>query len=167
MPAKKPAASLLDARQAALLGGPVSISLASHDAGHGPSLTRAYGCRVSADCLEVAVYVCRRRAADLLRDIAAGAPVAAVFSRPSTHETLQLKAARAALRPLDDDDRAAMAAWGAAFAREITALGYSAPFAEAMLAPLRDETVAVVFAPAAAFEQTPGPVAGRRLGAPA
>ncbi|TCJ14975.1 hypothetical protein EZJ19_08840 [Parasulfuritortus cantonensis] len=163
MPSKKTAAPLLDARQAAFLGGPLSIGLASHGADGRPSLSRAYGCRVSADRREVVIYVSRRRAAELLRDVAAGAPVAAVFSRPATHETLQLKAARARVRAVAAADAAAMAASGAAFAAELTALGYPEAFLSAMLAPLRDEAMAVAFCPEGAFEQTPGPAAGRRL----
>lgn len=162
----KPDALLLDTWQAAFLGGPVSIGLASHDADLMPSLARAYGCRVSADHRQVIVYVSRQRAAGLLRDIAAGAPVAAVFSRPKTHVTLQLKASSVRVRPLEPAEHEVMAAYGAAFSGEILALGYPEAFTRAMLAPIRDEAAAIVFDPEAAFEQTPGPGAGRSLGLP-
>ena len=154
---------LLNSAQAAFLRGPVSISAASRDAGLAPSLARVYGCRVSADRREVVLFFSRRRSAAVLRDLQAGSPIAVVFSRPGTHETLQLKAPGARIRPLAPRDRALMRAYGAAFAAEIRELGYLEDFAQALMAPTGDEALAVAFTPAALFEQTPGPHAGRRL----
>ncbi|OYY93674.1 MAG: hypothetical protein B7Y41_10525 [Hydrogenophilales bacterium 28-61-23] len=154
---------LLDAKQAAFLGGPVAINVASHDAAQIPSIARAYGCRISADRREVVVFLSKRCAQAILRDLAAGAPVAAVFSRPKTHETLQIKGARGRIQPLQAGDRAIMRACGAAFSAEIMLLGYSASFSDALMAPANDDAVGVAFMPDAVFEQTPGPKAGMRL----
>lgn len=163
MPRKKATPPLLDAAQAAFLAGPVSIGMASHDADRIPSLSRAFGCRVSPDRREVRVFLSRIHSADLLRDLAAGAPVAAVFSRPLTHETLQLKGQGVDLVALEPGDRAIMLAGAKDFAAELTALGYGETFCRALVAPSGDEAVAAVFTPTALFEQTPGPKAGARL----
>lgn len=157
---------LLNATQAAFLCGPVSIALASHDGNGVPSLSRAFGCRVSPDRCDVVVFLPKRRAEPLLSDLARGSPVAAVFSRPQTHETLQLKATRVRLDELAPGDRDIMRRAGEAFSAELVSLGYSDAFSHAMMAPGADEAVAAVFTPAAVFEQTPGPQAGRRLQPP-
>ncbi|RKT44920.1 hypothetical protein BDD21_2324 [Thiocapsa rosea] len=154
---------LLDQARVEFLLGPVSICLASRDAAGVPSLARAFGCRVTADRLEVAVLVPTRTAEALLRDVTAGAPIAVVFSRPKTHETLQLKAPAARLEPLGPTDRQRMRASGSAFAAELIALGYSAVFSHALVAPSNEDAVAVAFSPTLLFDQTPGPRAGRRL----
>lgn len=163
MPRKTAAPPLLDAAQVAFLAGPVAIGMASHDADRMPSLSRAFGCRVSPDRREVRVFLSRIHSAPLLRDLEAGAPVAAVFSRPLTHETLQLKGEGVSLVDLEPGDRAIMLAAGEAFAAELVALGYPEAFCRALMAPSGDEAVAAVFTPTALFEQTPGPKAGTRL----
>lgn len=163
MPRTKSAPTLLDAQQAEFLGGPVAINVASHDSDQVPSIARAYGCRVAAGRREVVVFLSRPRSQALLRDLAAGAPIAVVFSRPKTHETIQLKGARARVQPLAAGDRARMRACGEAFAAEINALGYPESFSGLLVAPVNDEAVAVAFVPDAVFEQTPGPKAGMRL----
>ena len=157
--------SLLDASRRAFLCGPVAINLASRDTGLIPSIARGYGCRVSADGRRVQVFLATARAQALLRDLRAGGPIAVVFSRPNTHETLQLKAAGAEVTPLKREDRGVMRRYGEAFYAEIAALGYDDVFTSGLVSGSADEAVAVSFEPAAAFEQTPGPRAGQRLGA--
>jgi hypothetical protein len=156
-------APLLDATQAMFLSGPIAINVASHDADLVPSIARAYGCRISSDRRQVAVFVSTMRSRELLRDLRAGSPIAVVFTRPKTHATLQLKGTRAEILPLAPGDREIIRAYGAAFAGEIRDLGFADHFTRAMLAPAEEDALAVVFTPAAMFEQTPGPVAGKRL----
>lgn len=163
MPRKIAAPPLLDSAQAAFLGGPVAVGMASHDAEGVPSLARAFGCRVSPDRREVVVFLSKIRSASLLRDLAGGAAVAAVFSRPLTHETLQLKGERARLGDLEPGDREIMLAAGDAFSAELMALGYPEQFCRRLMEPSADEAVAAIFTPVALFEQTPGPKAGARL----
>ena len=165
MPRKPPAPPLLDAAQAAFLAGPLAIAAASRDADGVPSLTRGYGCRVSPDRREVAVFISRRRSAALLRDLQAGAPLAVVFSRPMTHQTLQLKGDCAQLRELDAGERALVSSSREAFSAEIISLGYPERFSCAIMSGDPEDTLAVVFGPTAVFDQTPGPQAGTRLDA--
>ena len=163
MPRKKAAPPLLDAAQAAFLAGPVAVGMASHDGGGVPSLSRAFGCKVSPDRREVTVFLSRLRSGALLRDLDAGQPVAAVFSRPLTHETLQLKAGQVLLRDLATGEREIMETAGEAFIAELVALGYAEAFCRALMSPCADEAVAAIFTPTALYEQTPGPKAGARL----
>ena len=149
--------------QAAFLVGPVAINAASHDAVGVPSITRAFGCRVAADRRAVVVFFSKQRSTAILRDLAAGAAIAVVFSRPKTHETLQLKGACGCIQPLEEGDRKIMLAYGAAFTAEVRALGYGEIFSRALTKAAGDEAVGVAFAPNAVFDQTPGPKAGMRL----
>jgi len=100
----------------------------------------------------------------VLRDLRAGGRIAVVFSRPSTHETLQLKAQGATIVPVEERDRAQIRACGQSLADEIRQLGYEEPFVSALAAVAEDDAVGVTFTPTAAFVQTPGPSAGRPLG---
>lgn len=163
MHSQPPVPLQLTATQAAFLGGPVAINAASHDAIGIPSIARGFGCRVTPDRREVVILLSMQRAQAVLRDLAAGAAIAVVFSRPKTHETLQLKGMRGRIQPLAEGDREIMLAYGAAFAAEIVALGYHERFARSLTQPAGDEAIAVAFVPNAAFDQTPGPKAGMRL----
>lgn len=155
---------IIDPAWAVFLAGPVSINIASRSPALIPSVARAYGCRVSPDRREVTVLLAAARAGAVLRDLADGAPVAAVFSRPKTHVTLQLKGERAEVLPATAADLELMRAYGATFAAEVCALGHAEAFAERLTSPSREPAAAVRFAPVALFEQTPGPRAGEPLG---
>ena len=155
---------VLDCRQAAFLLGPVSMNIASRDAALTPSVARVYGCRIAADGREVTVFLSAARAAAVLRDLRAGAPLAVVFSRPQTHETRQLKAASARIEPLAPGDLELLRSYGDAFVAECVPLGYAAAFIRGFFVGIEADAVAVSFAPTAMFEQTPGPDAGKRMG---
>lgn len=156
---------VLDCRQAAFLLGPVSMNIASRDAALTPSVARVFGCRIAADGREVTVFLSAARAAGVLRDLRAGAPLALVFSRPQTHETRQLKAASARIEPVAPGDIELIRAYGDAFVAECVPLGYAEHFMRGFFVGVEDDAVAVTFAPSAMFEQTPGPDAGKRMGA--
>jgi hypothetical protein len=155
---------LLDAAQCAFLRGPVAINVASRSETLVPSIARAYGCRVSKDRRQVAVFLATRSAQAVLRDLRAGGPIAVVFCLPSTHKTIQLKAAGAAIAPAAPGDRRIIRAYCDAFHSEILELGYKDPFTRSLAsAAVDEEGVTVSFEPSAAFEQTPGPEAGKQL----
>ena len=89
--------------------------------------------------------------------------IAVVFSRPSTHRTLQLKADDARVRAVTSDEAAIVATYVEAFGREIASLGHTDVQARTLFAFRADDLVAIDFTPNAAFEQTPGPKAGSPL----
>ncbi len=143
----------------------VSVIVGSRDAALRPSIMRGVGSDVSQDGRAITVYLCRSQSRQLLQDIAATGHVSVVFSQPTTHRTLQLKATRAELRAAGPDDQPVLQRYLAAMEREISAVGYSADLARAMLAHRLDDVGAVRFVPEQAFDQTPGPQAGSRGGA--
>ena len=160
-----PERPLLNAERCAFLCGPVAINLASRNGELVPSIARGYGCRVSRDRRRVDVFLAAARAQALLRDLRAGGPIAVVFTRPLTHETVQLKAAGAKIAPVKRADRRIMTEYDAAFFAEIVALGFDNNFTHGLASGSGGDAVMVSFEPSAAFEQTPGPRAGQRLAA--
>ncbi len=155
---------ILDERIAGFIVGPdISMALASRDAQHVPSLFKASGCRVNAERTRVTVFVDQHFGASLVRDLRAGGPVAAVFSVPATHRTLQLKGERAEVGSVTPADREYVRAHVDAIVAHIAALGYAEAALRCYFHYAPEQLVAVSFTPTAAFEQTPGPGAGNRL----
>jgi hypothetical protein len=99
----------------------------------------------------------------LLRDLRETRAIAVVFSQPSTHRTIQLKGADAALGPLAPGDPALIEANRVALVKDMGPIGYDEAFARTLLAYEPADLVAATFTPTAAFAQTPGPQAGKRL----
>jgi hypothetical protein len=160
--------ALLDEEAAAFLHRPgVSITAASRDARNVPRIGRCLGCRVTADRGRVTVFVASAQYAAFFDAIAASRAIAVVFSLPSTHRTLQLKGADAAVEPLASGDAEIFTRHVGDFVEELAALGYSREVVDAAHWCEAAEVRAVSFTPTAAFEQTPGPGAGAPLLRPA
>jgi hypothetical protein len=157
------APSLLDEGTAAFVQGAVSINAASRGAGNTPALARASGCRVAADRGRVALYLARSKSEALIEAVRATRAVAAVFSLPSSHRTVQLKGADAEVGPPAARDYDAVARYIEAFAAELEPLGYAAELARALLWLDAADLAVLSFTPSAAFSQTPGPGAGAPL----
>ncbi len=157
---------LLDEEGAAFVQSGVSIVAASRDAALVPSVGRAVGCRVAADRRRVTVFVAASQAPELIADLTACGRIAVVFSRPSTHRTLQLKADDAVVRPLAGGEAALPERYVAGFAADIAKLGHTEAQARTLVACVDGDLVAIDFTPGAAFEQTPGPNAGAPLPPP-
>ena len=165
-PSPPPPACWLSPAHEALIRRGVSVIVGSRDLAHRPSLMRGLGACLGDDGATVTVFLSRRQSRQLLSDIAATGRIAVVFSAPSTHETLQLKATRARLREADASDAPALARYRAAMVGELGAIGVGPDFAAAMLASELDDLVAVNFEPEQAFDQTPGPRAGAAIAPP-
>ena len=157
-------AAQLPADIAAFMARGVSVIVASRDAQLRPSIMRAVGSRVDAGGQDITVFLSRPQSRQLLQDLAATGQVAVVFSEPSTHRSVQLKASRVELRPAVPEDAPALERYLASMENELQAIGYMAGLASALLAHRLEEVVAVRFTPEQAFEQTPGPRAGTALG---
>ena len=157
-------AAALPADLVAIMARGVSVIVGSRDAKLHPSIMRAVGSRVEANGQDITVYLSRSSSRQLLQDIAATGQLAVVFSEPSTHRTVQLKAARAEIRQAVDVDAPVLAAYLKSMEHEIQQVGFAPPLTRAMLAHRLDDVVAVRFTPEQAFDQTPGPRAGAALG---
>jgi hypothetical protein len=153
----------LDPELAAFIGGGVSIAVATRDAGCTPHLVRGVGCHY--DGRRVVVLVPVRQAGSVVADVKANGMVAVVFSRPSTHRTVQLKGDDASVAPAGSGDAACAPDYRRAFVEELQQLGWAPEFTEALLEGSAEELAAIAFTPAAAYSGTPGPLAGQRLGA--
>lgn len=161
------AATVLGPDQVAFICGGVGMSAAACRPGALPNLTRCTGARVSRDRQCVTVLVAATPAAAFLDDVRRTGSVAAVFSKPSTHETLQLKGTDARIAPTEPGDPALAARYLDAFVDALVPYGYPEPVIRAFLACAPEDLVAVQFTVAAAFSQTPGPQAGEPLRGPA
>lgn len=148
----------------AMMAKGVSVIVASRNAQLRPSIMRAVGSRVEADGRDITVYLARRQSRQLLQDLAATGWIAVVFSSPSTHRSVQLKASRVGMRGAGEADAPVLAAYLESMEQEIQQAGFGPRTTRAMLAHRLDDLVAVRFTPEQAFDQTPGPRAGAALG---
>ena len=157
---------LLSPEHIAMVDRGVSVIVASRNAALRPSIMRGVGSAISADGIQVTVFLRRSQSRQLMQDIEAGGGLAVVFSEPPTHRTLQLKARQATLRPASPTDQPQLARYLASMQCELAQVGYGPEFAAAMLSAPLEDVVAVQFTPESAFDQTPGPRAGNPLDVP-
>lgn len=162
-----PPTPLIGPDEAAFICGGVGMSAATCRPGALPNMARCTGARVSADRCTVTLLLAATPAAALLDDVRRTGTIAAVFSQPSTHKTLQLKGSDARIVPTDPGDGAVVERYVDAFVAQVKVYGYPEPLIRAFLAHAPDDLVAVQFTVSAAYSQTPGPQAGEPLGAPA
>lgn len=148
------------------LTGGRSLNLAAADGEGRPSQCRALGCRIDGAGARVTVFLSRHQGADLLRDAARNGALAAVFSDPPTHRTLQLKGSDARPEPLAPGDADRVAAYRTAFVQGLLPLGFKEPLIRALLDCPDQDLVALAFTPEAVFNQTPGAQAGTPLTPP-
>jgi hypothetical protein len=148
---------------AAMIAKGVSCIVGSRDAQLRPSVMRAVASRIAPDG-EVTVFLFRPQSRQVLQDIAATGHVAVVFSQPSTHLTVQVKASRATQRNATEADVPDLRRCTESLEEELQAIGYGGGLASALLWHRLEDVVAVSFHPEQAFNQTPGPQAGARIG---
>lgn len=122
----------------------------------------ALGARVEA---EGPVRLLLERPANqaLIKAVSLGAGVAATFSLPSTHRSIQLKADTASIDEPAAEDIAALDRQLAAFASQLVGTGLDAAFATTYCSYAPDAIAAIVLEPTSAFVQTPGPGAGAAI----
>jgi hypothetical protein len=154
---------VFDEAHAAFMASGVSMHVASRGPANVPSVARALGCRIAPDRSRVTLFVSAAQAPDLVADLRASRMVAAVFSRPSTHQTIQIKGDDATVGTLAEGDRTCVTAYAEALIRDLRTLGYTEAFGRALVAFDPADLIAVGFTPKAAFRQTPGPNAGAPL----
>lgn len=140
------------------------MSAASCRPGALPNLSRCTGARVSANLRSVTLLMGATPAAAVIDDVRRTGAIAAVFSMPSTHKTLQLKGSDARIVPTEPGDEALAERYVDAFVAELVPFGYPASVIRAFLTCAPEDLVAVEFTIGAAFSQTPGPQAGEPLG---
>lgn len=140
----------------------LSISLASRDIRHVPSLTRGLACRVLEDEV-VVLFLLREQATDLLRDLEKCRRLAVVFSRPPTHQTIQVKGELLKIRTVAAEERPLIEGQLARVRDELIGMGFPETMLRTFFRVVWEDMAAVCFQPDAVFEQTPGPRAGHRM----
>jgi len=143
----------------------VSISLATADADHNTSVSKAQGCRVADDRRRITLFASRTASADVIRDLESHGVLTTVYCLPSTEETYQIKGHRAQLEALQPGDRNLLVAYRRAFAQQLAPFGFPPELTLTLFDFPDDDLVAISFEPFALFDQTPGPKAGAALGA--
>ena len=141
----------------------VSVIVASRDDRYVPSVSRGLAVQVSDDRRQVRLVLRRSQATRLLDDVCRSAVVAACFSQPSTHHTLQLKGRDARWLAATEHDEALAAEFREGFWRQLQDFGYPEGMVRAMLSWRAEDLVAIQFTPSEVYGQTPGPRAGERL----
>lgn len=147
----------------AMLVKGVSLMLSSCDHALNPSVMRAVGSRIDDGGRRITAYMGRTQSRQLLADIASTGRLAAVFSQPSSHLTVQFKSRRIHIREPRPDDQPYLDRYLRSMEQEVVAVGFAPVYARALLACSPDDLVAVEFEPDEAYDQTPGAKAGSPL----
>jgi hypothetical protein len=154
----------LTVEQSVFLQGPVSINVAATRHDGWPCVCRAQGCMVAHDRRTITVLLSARRGHAVLDALDTSSSIAAVFSRPATHATLQFKSRHAARVVLKAAHRACATRYAQAFAGELVTLGYGPELGQGLIAIMTTgDLIALRFVPEIVFDQTPGPAAGQVL----
>jgi hypothetical protein len=156
-------APVLNEKWAAFIQGGVSICVASRDSQNIPTLMRGYGCRVSGNRQRVMVLVAATQAEHLIKAVQSTGFIAAVFTQPSTHVSVQLKGTDAAVTRARPADGQLSKTNAEAFVADVVRVGYPEDLIRALLSSDAADLMAISFSPVAAFLQTPGPRAGESL----
>ncbi|MGR8931832.1 MAG: hypothetical protein ACU836_14445 [Gammaproteobacteria bacterium] len=140
---------------------PVSINLATSKDKRFPSLTRGLACRFEASNLELCLYVSEPSARKLLNDIRTHPKLAAVFSLPSTEQTIQLKCNVESVRPINAEELQLIDVARIGFTDEVASFGFNDDFIRHFLHA--ENCMAIIAKAVEFYDQTPGPLAGSRL----
>jgi len=154
--------SVLTAELSAFLQSGVSVILASVRPDRTPVAGIALACRVDPNG-SVRVLLPRARNDALLDAIQQGGAIAATFSRPRDHRSIQLKASAACVVNARSDDLPEITRQCCGMRDELISADYAPAFAAAFVAFEPSALAAIEFFPARAFVQTPGPGAGSEL----
>ena len=159
------AGTLIDPELAEFLQSGISMHVATARGGV-PQLTRGAGVRIAPDRRRVTVFVIPSQSVGVLDDIAANATVAAVFTKPRSHRTVQLKGKDARIASASAEDEAMVRAQVEAFRAELAEIGFPDRLGTTLAAGTPGPLLGITFTVATAFIQTPGPAAGQAIGKP-
>ncbi|WP_373048003.1 pyridoxamine 5'-phosphate oxidase family protein [Vulgatibacter sp.] len=138
----------------------VSIGVATRDADGMPDVVRGLGAYVHADRLHLTLFVPAAVAETTLSNLLRNDRVAATFSRPTDHRTLQIKGRRVALRQVEGAEQERIEAYLPRLAEALCLLGMP-PRITRRLA--HGPAWAIDVLVESLFDATPGPGAGTAL----
>ena len=140
----------------------VSIVLGSQARSGRPLVARGLACRIDTDGT-MRIVLREPSNAGLISAVTAGAAIAATFTKPETHRSIQFKASHASLLPITQEDGPATVTQTARLSAELMDVGYTKELALHYCAYEPFELCAIEFMPETAYVQTPGPSAGSAL----
>ena len=120
------------------------------------------GCRISAAGV-FRILLGETANPALLSALADGRPVAVTFTATRNHDSFQVKAALAEIRPASPDDLPEMDRQNALFRDGLVEIGYSPVQAVGYCVWQSDDLVAIELVPERVFTQSPGPGAGTEI----
>jgi len=157
------AAPLIDEELAAFLQSGIAMHAASVGPGNVSHLARAAGCRIAPDRRTVVLYLAQSQGSEVLEQIRANGAIAVVFTKPTSHRTVQLKATDARVVAPRAEDLADIDRQVGAFDAELSSIGFPKRFGWVLAGGSPSGLAAIAFTPTGAFLQTPGPSAGSAL----
>lgn len=139
----------------------VAVGVATRDESMRPAFTRAWGPEVSADHRSLIVCVSAAEGSATRANLEGNGAVALGFCPPTIAKAVQLKGVAMVLGEPGPDDLARVAQHVGAFQAECRRIGIPAEVANRMF--VGSTLVAISVSIDEGFDQTPGPMAGRRL----
>jgi hypothetical protein len=143
-----------------LLEGGVSIFVGTRDEKNEPEAVRVAGAEVSKNRTEVTVYIHEEWGAKTLENLRANGEIAAGFSRPMDHLSLQVKGKVKRIVPSSEASRAVPDRYHACYAEQLYIIGMPRSITRRIRVW---PAAAVTFEVASIFLQTPGPGAGKKI----
>ena len=152
----------LDEAFSKFLTGPNALLIGTRDRVNVPAISRPAGCEVSADGMQVVLYLLDDPDDRCIPNIRETGAIALVVARPTTYETYQLKGTDAQLAPIVEEDVGRIAHYRASVVQEMTQVGLTRDLAGEVVPHLHTSMLKVTFSPSEVYRQTPGPGAGER-----
>lgn len=156
-------AGVLTSELAAFCQSGVSVVLGARSAVGAPIAGLALACRITSEGV-MRLFLRAPANQGLLAALAQGSPIAATFSEPRTHRSIQVKASSARQVPVEPLEFDEIARQVKIFENELIFVNYTPRFSAYYCAYRDEEVVAIEISPREAFVQTPGPGAGEQLG---
>lgn len=141
----------------------LSLLAAGRDRELRPWISRAVGVVPGADRRSFTAFLADGPAAALLAVLEEGAPFALGATHVPTHRSVQMKGVVTRVRPATEAERPLIEACTGGFTEDLGGIGYPLPVVRRIVTW---PATAVEVRLEAVFDQTPGPGAGRAMGAP-
>lgn len=151
---------LIDDRVLELLSSGVAAYVATRDADLAPDSTRGVGLQVHADRRTLTIYVARAILFRTLENIEDNGEIAVTFTRPSDHQSIQVKGKAIGVRESGPEDREIQERCRGGYMEQLAIVGV--PRSRSRHFPYWP-SVAIDIAVGSIFTQTPGPRAGARI----
>jgi hypothetical protein len=158
-----PLPPLLSESVAEFIQSGLSITVAACGERLVPSIAKAVACRVDEARREVRLLLFAERSAAVCRDVASNGQVAVCFTRPSNHQTVQLKGSDAVTALSTPLDVASARQSLDRLIEDLLPFGFARRMLDSFFWGETADLLAIRFTPHAAFAQTPGPAAGTAI----